>query len=379
MIPFLILVAVVASVGIFFFQVIRPMLIPLFLAGTLAMLCQPLLHKFTEWFNGHSRIASMAVVILIVLLILGPLISGVYAGIAQLSIAIDALQQQLAGKDIKPMLDPNQNPTLAGWLDQLNDYVPVEMEQIRASALQVAKGLGQAVYLRTMDLLGDLPGVVVGIFMFLIALYYFLADGSAIMQGWNELTPLDPDHDRVIREEFTKVCRGVVWATIVASVAQGILLAVGLSALNLFFGLELGKWILLLSLITMVFAMVPFVGAASVWVPTMLYLGFQGEYIAAGILLVYGTVVVSSADNLIKVFVLQDSASLHPLLVFVCVFGGIHLVGILGIFIGPIVGAVLFALMRILRTELTKFDHPRADTIAGNKGTSESIAPRTAV
>ena len=69
-------------------------------------------------------------------------------------------------------------------------------------------------------------------------------------------------------------------------------------------------------------------------------------------LLLYGAIVVSMADNVTKIVVLKGSANLHPLLAFICVFGGIDLFGVLGIFVGPIIGAVLVSLMRILKTEM---------------------------
>ncbi|MFO0948211.1 MAG: AI-2E family transporter [Planctomycetota bacterium] len=352
LVPFLVLVGVVATVGILFFQVIRPLFMPLFLAGVIAMLCHPLQDWLTALLRGRARIAAGLVTTLILLMIIVPVGSGIYVGVAQLYKATKTLQQQLEGKDIKPLLNPKTNPRLAELLEDVASYLPINVDQLRDSFLQVARAMGEMVYTRTMEFISDLPGVFVGGFMFVVALYYFLVDGPSILAGWSKLTPLESEHDQIIRDEFVKVCRGVVLATLIASAFQGLLLGIGLTIEELIFGIGLGRWSILLSLLTMVFAMVPFVGAAAVWVPTMIYLFIDGQYAAAICLAIYGAVVVSTADNLIKVIVLKGSASLHPLLVFVCVFGGIHLFGILGIFIGPIVGAVLFALMRILKGEL---------------------------
>ena len=62
--------------------------------------------------------------------------------------------------------------------------------------------------------------------------------------------------------------------------------------------------------------------------------------------------VVSQIDTVIRVWVLKDAAKLHPLLALVCVFGGILYFGILGVFLGPMIGALLVALLRILRKEM---------------------------
>lgn len=354
LVPFLVLVGVVAAVGILFYQVIRPMLIPLFLAGVIAMLAQPMMARLTERLWGHTRVAAFVMTTLVVLGIVGPLALGTYFGLVQLYGAIEALREDLADREARRAFDLASFPAIGEWLDWANQYVQVDIEQVRSFGVKVARGMGELVYERTMELISDLPGLVVGTFMFLLALYYFLADGRAIISGWSRLSPLDSEHDRIIRDEFTKVCRGVVWATIVAACAQGLLLGLGLAIEEVVFGIGLGRWSILFAILATVFAMVPMVGAAAVWVPILLFLVYQGNYAAAACLLVYGVVIISAADNVIKVMVLRDSASLHPLLVFVCVFGGIHVMGILGIFVGPIVGAVLFALLGILRSELTK-------------------------
>jgi predicted PurR-regulated permease PerM len=62
--------------------------------------------------------------------------------------------------------------------------------------------------------------------------------------------------------------------------------------------------------------------------------------------------VVSQVDTVIRVWVLKGAARLHPLLALVCVFGGILYFGILGVFLGPIIGALLVALLRILKKEV---------------------------
>jgi predicted PurR-regulated permease PerM len=206
-----------------------------------------------------------------------------------------------------------------------------------------------------MDLLGDLPAFVLACVLFVVALFFFLKDGLRMVRGWEELTPMDADHDRLIRHEFYKVCRGVVWATVVAALVQGLLFALGLFVIDFVFGVGFGAWVFPLALVTVIFAMIPFLGAVMVWLPTAAVLFFRGDYGAALAVALYGGLFVSQIDTVIRIYVLKDTANLHPLLVFVCVFGGIRLFGILGIFVGPIVGAVLFALLRILKKEIVQF------------------------
>ena len=140
--------------------------------------------------------------------------------------------------------------------------------------------------------------------------------------------------------------------------AQGVLLGLGLFVVDLASGAGIGRWTFLLSLLTVATSMIPFLGAAAIWAPTALLLFAVGHPVAAVVLAVYGAVVVSLSDNLVKILVIGETADMHPLLVLVSVFGGIQLVGFLGIFVGPIVAAVLFALLRILRREIVALNRP---------------------
>jgi hypothetical protein len=90
----------------------------------------------------------------------------------------------------------------------------------------------------------------------------------------------------------------------------------------------------------------------------VLWLGFhQGDWVRAGFLAVYGSVVVGLLDNVIRSYVLHSNVKLHPLLAFVSVMGGIQLMGLWGVFVGPVVASCLHALVKIFNTELGQFSN----------------------
>lgn len=111
--------------------------------------------------------------------------------------------------------------------------------------------------------------------------------------------------------------------------------------------------VIFLFLITTFMSLVPFLGAASVWVPCAIYLAAIEHRMGAAILLaIYGAVVVSSIDNVIKMYVLQGHSQLHPLLALLSVLGGIQVFGPIGILVGPMVVVFLQTLLEILNHEL---------------------------
>ena len=188
----------------------------------------------------------------------------------------------------------------------------------------------------------------------IISLYFFLLDGPAMLDSLKNLSPINDSYEQELITEFGKVSRAVVVATLLAAMVQALLGGIG----YYFAGLES---IFLLTLLTGVLALVPFVGAAAVWIPCSLWLFFiQNEITAAIGLAVYGTLVISMADNLIKPLVLHGQSNIHPLFALLSVLGGVAALGPIGILIGPMVVAFLQTLLKILQREMTSMDRASA-------------------
>ena len=189
-----------------------------------------------------------------------------------------------------------------------------------------------------------------GMTIMLIAVYFFLIDGRAMVDSVIYLSPLRDDYENELISEFATLSRAVVVATLLSAVVQGILAGVG----YWFAGLDSG---FLLTIISTLFALVPFIGTAIVWIPACAYLYLvQGESVSAVVLAVYCATIVSMSDNLVKPLVLQKESNLHPLLALLSVIGGVEALGPIGILVGPMVVAFLQTLLRLLQRELNTFD-----------------------
>jgi predicted PurR-regulated permease PerM len=218
---------------------------------------------------------------------------------------------------------------------------------------------------------------VLGTLVVIATLFFLFAEGSRMLDAAIRLSPLEERYVRELAAEFDRVCRAVVVATLLSAVAQGILAGIG------FYWCGLSNSVALLMLLTMVLAMVPFTGAAAVWIPVCLYLYFyKGETVSAIGLAIYGTLIISTADNIIKPLVLHGQSNLHPLLALLSVIGGIQALGPIGILVGPMVVVFLQTLLKILQRELMTMDRLSAATAAIGvqlplppKGTPVAVSP----
>lgn len=246
----------------------------------------------------------------------------------------DFKNQQLGGK-LKTWLREHANPT--------NEQLVEESQPILTYARDQLFELGAST---TVFLIRILLGIAIT----LISLYFFLLDGPGMIQSIKTLSPIDDLHEEELIDEFGQVSRAIVLATLLSALVQGVLGGVG----YYFAGLDS---IFLLAMLTSCLALVPFVGAASIWIPCCLYLFFVDHSLAAAIgLAIYGIAVISFADNIIKPLVLHGQSNMHPLIALLSILGGIATMGPIGLLIGPMVVAFLQTLLKILRRELASLD-----------------------
>jgi len=96
-------------------------------------------------------------------------------------------------------------------------------------------------------------------------------------------------------------------------------------------------------------AVVPVLGAFVVWIPAALFLAMEGSWGRALILAVWGGLVVSTIDNLLRPILVGNRLKLHTVLAFIALVGGLIAFGASGLILGPVVLTVTMVLLRIWR------------------------------
>jgi len=221
---------------------------------------------------------------------------------------------------------------------------------------------------------GALARFLLGQVIMVVTLYFFFADGPSMLETLMRLSPMDDRHERELIDEFVKVSRAVVMATLLAALAQGLLAGVGYFVAGV-------ESVFLLTLLTATLAMVPFVGATTVWLPVCIWLYLYEERTWAAIgLAAWCSIVVANIDNFIKPWVLHGQSKLHPLLALLSVLGGVQLLGPIGILVGPMVVVFLQTLLNILHHEIVEHEtaqtQPGAPQVAAaGAGASATVTP----
>ena len=319
------------ALGLLLFYIFLPFLSALFFAAVVALLAHPLHEKITP-FVGGRRVAAAMVSVLLLLVCLVPLtvilvITGQEA--MQFSQAMDE-------SDWRSMQPAERVTTAVKTV-----FPSAEWSEIRSSFAEALRSTTQEIFKRTQAFLSDILSFTVAMAVMGLSTYYFLADGPEMLKQAKQLSPLEGNEENQLFNQFASVCRGLVLGTLVCAFAQAILLTFGLWLAGV------GHFWMLGSL-TFLFAMIPYVGSAGVWLPVTGWLLWQGRYGTATFIGIYGAAIVSTSDNLIRAHVLHGAAQIHPLIALISALGGIKLVGLWGIFLGPVVAAISLALLHIL-------------------------------
>jgi predicted PurR-regulated permease PerM len=77
-------------------------------------------------------------------------------------------------------------------------------------------------------------------------------------------------------------------------------------------------------------------------------------------MLAYGMVVISSIDNIVKPYLISRGGALPLLLVFMGVLGGLITFGFIGVFLGPVILAIGYALLTEWMNPSTQAGEPDA-------------------
>jgi predicted PurR-regulated permease PerM len=331
----IVVVAVVLAVA----TILKPMVLPITWAGILAFLMYPLQVKLTQRFNGRSGMAAGILVALTPVAIFTPLVLLGVAFAQQVAALGAGLQQNADVFELNRWLDPAQHPRVAGfaaWLDsRFNVQVTDIQDYLRGSAQEWAGRLAKSSGMIFLNA----AGMLLRFFLMLFILFFALRDGALWFARVAALLPLTAANRDALFERLGKVLRAVVYGCGLTALAQGTLVTIGFAIAGLSGPIVFG-------VIAAVFALLPFGGAALVWVPAVLYLFAVGE-VGFGIFMLVWGAVVSTADNFIRPIIISRYTPVPTLLVFLGVIGGVAGFGPIGFIIGPVI--------LVLATELLRF------------------------
>lgn len=196
-------------------------------------------------------------------------------------------------------------------------------------------------------LAGGTFNVFIAIGLMYFMLYYMLTNRRTFRESMLEYIPLSEKNLKLIGKDSQELVKSNAIGIPLVALLQGLVALIGFLVLGVedpFF------WFAIVT----VGSMIPFVGTALGIVPVCIILYAAGDIWQAIVMVIYGTVVVGSTDNLFRLVIQKRLADVHPLITIIGVIVGVPLFGFIGLIFGPIVVSIFLLIVKIYKQEYGK-------------------------
>ena len=168
--------------------------------------------------------------------------------------------------------------------------------------------------------------------------FFFYRDGLTLLRAVTVVMErVMGDNAAHIMRTVSQTVRGVMYGLLGTALAQALVAALGFVIAGV-------PAVPLLSVLVFVLSLVP-VGPPLVWGGAALWLFSHGENGWGIFMVIWGTLLISGVDNVVKPMLISRGSSLPFLLTLLGVLGGVLAFGFVGIFIGPTLLAVGYSLL----------------------------------
>ncbi|MGH8208804.1 MAG: AI-2E family transporter [Steroidobacteraceae bacterium] len=330
----LITVVLLAGLVLLGFQVLEPFIVPIVWAGILAYVSWPAYQWLLRVFRGRTIIAALIMTIAITAAVIVPLAWLIVIMRIEVVRAYQALQALL-------LSGPQMPPALLKlpWIgDQLSELSARMAQDPHALNLELREWADRS-FVVIAQVMGGVSRNAIKLLLAVLSLFFVYRDGQKFASQFARVLEqvLGPRVHNYL-EAIGPTVKAVVYGLVLAAVAQGTLAG-------------LGYWVagvgapVFLAVLTTVCGLLPFV-VPLLWGSVGLWLIVTGHTVAGIGLLVWGTLVVSWIDNIVRPFVISRETRIPFLLVMFGVIGGLAAFGLVGLFIGPVILAMLIAIWR---------------------------------
>jgi predicted PurR-regulated permease PerM len=339
---FLVLLVAISAA---FVYILWPFFGAIFWATVLAIIFAPLHRRLTARMGQRRTPAALMTVVIILLMVILP------AAVIAASLVRESLgvyeRIQSGELDFARMFDVVW-AALPAWMTRgLQSLGLTDLGDLQTRLSEgLAQGL-QFIATRAYSIGQNTFAFVVGFFVMLYLLFFFLRDGGMLLGRIRDAMPVDERIKLNLASKFAAVIRATVKGNVVVAVVQGALGGLIFVLLGINAALLWGVLMAFLSLL-------PAVGSALVWFPVALYLLATGATSQGIVLVAYGVLVIGLVDNILRPILVGNDTKMPDYIVLVTTLGGMAIFGINGFVIGPVIAAMFIAVWHIVAVSRTE-------------------------
>jgi predicted PurR-regulated permease PerM len=327
-------IATVVLLALGCLYVLKPFLPAILFAAAVVISSWPLYLRLLRAMRGRRSLAALTMTLSLTLLVIIPLAIVAYNLADDVANTFGQLRNSIEHGALVP----------PGWVRNLpfvGDTLDVYLRQLVASRDQML-ALAQRMleparhYLMAGGLM--LGTGVVQMSLAAFVSFFLYRDGQALIAVTSSMmVKVMGEGAQSVSDIISQTTRGVMYGLLGTALAQGLVAAIGFAIAGV-------PAVPLLSVLVFVTSLVPF-GPPLIWGSAALWLFGQGSTGWGIFMVIWGTVLISGVDNVVRPMLISRGTSLPFLLTLLGVLGGVIAFGFVGMFIGPVLLAVGYSLM----------------------------------
>lgn len=342
---FLIALLVLLLVLLFYF--VSPFIGTVIIAAVVVIGSYPIQKALMRKMPHHPNLAALLTLLIVTIIILTPLTLFLSMIAVEASQAYGAISQHLSIFFSTPFLlipEPIANSPFGQWIGSVKDYFPLSAEDITRNIQNALSNLSAFLVAETTSVLRQFSVVLLNILLFFLALFYFLRDGEKLIQYISGLLPLRQQYRTEMFAKLKGISRSMIYGIFGSAIAQGFLAGIGFALA----GVENAVfWAAMMAFASPV----PYIGTAIIWIPTVIYMGFQGMVWPTVFLALWCVLIVGFADNFLKPYLIGEANAINPFLVLMVILGGVATFGLKGLIFGPFLLSLALTFLHIYQLE----------------------------
>lgn len=319
--------------------IIAPFAEGLFFAAVLAGALYPLYARLNRRLSQRRNLSAYLVCAMVVITMLMP-VGGVVAFMVRKSAqGAQFVADTVRSEGVAGLAEHLPEP-LHSSLDEILERMPTQEQALEELLQKEAAARGGSAARAVTGALAATGSALLQSTLMLIALFFLLVDGAALVRWVEQVSPLKRGQTTEILLEF----RRVSVAVLVSSLATA-----GLQAVVAFIGYLIASvpHPVFFATLTFFIAFVPAVGAGGTGLAVALLMLLLGHPWMALFLAIWAVLVVGLVDNVVKPLLVKRGLDMHGGLVFFALLGGLAVFGGVGLVAGPLIVAFFLALLRI--------------------------------
>jgi predicted PurR-regulated permease PerM len=339
----LVFVLLLGLVGFGFLYLMKPFFYPIFWAVIISSIVHPLYARLILRWPSPNLLSAVLLVLVLLILILPTIFIG------SLLVSQSMSMYNTLSSDSSHIARNLQE--LLGWISSHPYIQKLDIDQNfwMEKLSEMLRSIANYIFTRLSSLTQNTLAAVAQFAIMLYALFFFIRDGEKLLQSAMRLLPLGNQRERLLFDRFINTAKSTLKVTLIIGGLQGTLGA-------------LAFWIagiegsMLWGVIMIVTAIIPGIGCSIVWAPAGIILLITGHLWEGIMILLFGGLVISLVDNLLRPILLERDVQMHPLLIFLSTLGGIVLFGFSGFVLGPIIASLMQSICQMYEQLYREYD-----------------------